>query len=403
MIDRKKVFILTILIIIAGPAVLINSPICYVPMTFVLLFIIISYIYVFVASRCFHLVVKSEELKSCERLSDTDYLIDIENGCYLVLPRVSFSVFLENEDSFVVKQYEYNFIFNPKEKKELQLSMNFPHLGKYKVVVSKIKFYGFIDMLHLYKKTRWNEELFITPKTYEIYNYEINTTNPVFSVNYNVQHKIRGGEFNEVRQYIPGDSIKNIHWKLSAHSNEMFTRIINADAVSGITVFIDFSYKDDLDYNKKLDIYDCMVECAYSCGVYSLNNDYGISFIYSMFNNPTYYYPKTAEDLGGFIYSIPKSMAWEKCSAELLIAEYLNSVICFDNVIMLTSNISCDIIELLSECKDKGKYPMLFYVQSEDSKQELTEEIRNCLAKNGISCFLVNSAKEFSSALGGVK
>ena len=73
MIDRKKLFILTIVIIVAGPAMLINSPISYVPMVYVAFLVAVSYIYIFVASGFFHLDVESERMKSCERLSVTDY------------------------------------------------------------------------------------------------------------------------------------------------------------------------------------------------------------------------------------------------------------------------------------------------------------------------------------------
>lgn len=402
MIDRKKLFILTIVIVIAGPALLINSPISYVPMVFVMFLVTISYIYIFAASRFFHLDVESVRLKSCERLSETDYKINIENRSWLVLPRVSFSVILENEDAYAVKCYEYDFIFNPKEKKEISLTMSFPHIGRYRVIISKIRFCGFIDLLYLKKSTKWKEEVIVTPKIYDIHNYQINTTNPVFTINYNVLHKIKGGEFNDVREYVPGDPIKNIHWKLSAHSNEMFTRIINADAVSGITVFIDFSYREGMDYNKKLNVYDCMVEAAYTCGIYSLSSDYGVSYIYSMLNSPAFFSPATEEELGEFIYSIPKSTAEEKYYAGLLIAEYLNAVICFDNVIVLTSNIGFDMIELLSEYKDKGKYPVLFYVKQEND-EKLTEEIEDCLSKSGISCFTISNAEEFTSVLEGLK
>lgn len=403
MFNRKILFVLTILIIITGPAVLINSPISYVPMTFVALLVSISYIYIFVALRCFYIDVESEKLTNCQRLSETEYLICIENKCHLVLPRVSFSVYLENEEGYIVKNYEYDFIFNPNERKTLKLIMSFPHLGKYRVVVSKIKFYGFIDMLYLYKRTNWKEVIIVTPKRHDIQDYEISTTNPVFSVNYNVVHKIKGGEFNETRQYIQGDPIKNIHWKLSAHSNEMFTKIINADAISGVTVFIDFSYNKNMEYENRLDVYDSMVECAYSCGMYSLSKEYGVSFIYPMNNSPAYYCPSAIEEMRELAYSVPRPAKNEEYSIELLIAEYLNTVVCFDNVIVFTSNVGCEIVELLADCKDKGKFPTLFFVQPEGKDEELDEKAKDCLVKSGINCFLISNEKEFASILGGME
>lgn len=403
MLERKKLFIIIMLLIIICPPVFIRSPISYVPLIFVLLLVFLSYLYTFIVLRCFYIAVESEYLKRYERLSSADYGINIENKGFLVLPKVSFSINLESEDGYPVSNYEYDFILNPREKKELKLTMPFPHIGRFKVVISKIRFYGFIDSLYLYKNAKWKEELLITPKIYEINDYKIDTSNPFFLVNYHVPCKIRGGEFNDVREYIPGDPIKNIHWKLSAHSNTLMTRIINADAVSGITVYLDLASEENFDYNKTADLYDCMVESAYSAALYALSKDYGISFVFSANNYPTYYFPKTYEELDDLIYSFPKVSAREKYPIELLVAEYSNTVMSFDNIIVLSDKINFELINAISDCKERGRFPILCLIQQENSDRTIDQEIKDRLVKSGIRYCVINTAKDFSSALGGLK
>jgi len=402
---RKNLFIIAILLIIICPALFIGSAISYVPLIFVLLLLFLSYLYAFIALRCFQIAVESKYIKRHERLSSTDYGINIENKGFLVLPRVSFSVNLESEDGYLVSNYKYDFMLNPKGKKELKLTMPFPHIGRFRVIISKIRFYGFIDGLFLYKNTKWKEELLVTPKIYEINNYEIDTLNPFFLVNYHVPRKIRGGEFNDVREYIPGDPIKNIHWKLSAHlnTNTLITRIINADAVSGITVYLDLASEGDFDYNKAADMYDCMVESAYAAALYALSKDYGISFVFSANNYPTYYFTKTYEELDKLIYSLPKVSAEEKYPIELLVAEYACTVMSFDNIIVLSDKISFELINALSDCKERGRFPLLCLIRQESSRGAVDEEIKDRLIKSGIRYCVINTAKDFSSALGGLK
>ena len=402
MIDRKKLFIITLLLIIIVPAVFIKSPISYVPLIFVILLVIFSYLYTFICLKSFKLDVESDAEGRCERLSTADYSIRIANKSLLIFPRVSFSVILESEEGYRVQDFEYNFILNPKEKKELNLNMGFPHIGRFKVIISKIKFFGFIDMLFLNKKSKWMEELLITPKIYEIYNYEIHTVNPIFSVNYHVQHKVKGGEFNDVREYIPGDPIKNIHWKLSAHSNTFITKIINADAVSGITLYIDFSSEENFDYDKAANVYDCMVESAYSVALYALNKDYGISFVFSFRNNPAYYLPKTVDELDDLIYSLPKVSSYKKYSIGLLVSEYSNTVISFDNIIVLTDKINNMIIDSLINCRERGQFPIFCFIKP-DGEKDMPESMKNRLIKSGIMYCIVSDGKEFAAFLGGLK
>ena len=402
MIDRKKLFIIALLIIIIVPAVFIKSPISYVPLIFALLLVFFSYLYTFVCLKCFRLDVESAAAGRCERLSSEDYSIKIANKSFLIFPRVSFSVILESEDGYMVKNFEYDFILNPKEKKELNLNMGFPHIGRFRVVISKIKFFGFIDMLFLYKNAKWRKELLITPKIYEINSYEIHTVNPVFSVNYHVRYKVRGGEFNDVREYIPGDPIKNIHWKLSAHSHTFITKIINADAVSGITLYLDFSSEGSFNYDKAADAYDCMAESAYSVALYALSKDYGISFVFSARNNPAYYFPKATEELDELIYSLPKVSPEEKYPVDLLVSEYSNTVISFDNIIVLTDKINLRLVDSLAGCRERGQFPMLCFIEP-DGEKAMPENMKSRLIKNGIGYCTVTSAKEFAAFLGGAK
>lgn len=401
MIDRRRFFIIALLIIIIVPAVFIKSPISYMPLIFVLLLIFFSYLYTFICLKCFKLDVQSADIGRYERLSSADYSIKIANRSFLIFPRVSFSVILKSEDGYTVKNYGYNFILNPKERKELNLNMDFPHIGRFMVVISKIKFFGFIDMLFLYKNTKWKEQLLITPKIYDINNYEINTVNPAFSVNYNVRCKVKGGEFNDVREYVPGDPIKNIHWKLSAHSNTFITKIINTDAVSGITLYLDFSWIESFDYDDAADVYDCMVESAYSVALYALSKDYGISFVFSVKNNPTFYFPKSIGELDKLIYSLPKMSTEEKHPIDLLVSEYSNTVISFDNIIVLTDKINTRIIDSVAGCREQRRFPILCLIERDGKNQVLPENMKNRLIKSGIRYCTVNAAKEFVSFLGG--
>jgi len=403
MIDRKRLFVIALLIIIVIPAAFIKSPVSYVPLIFVLLLVFFSYLYTFICLKCFRLDVESADLGRYERLSAADYSIKIANKSFLIFPRISFSVILESEEGYMVKNFEYNFILNPKERKELNLNMDFPHIGRFRVVIPKIKFFGFVDMLYLYKNTKWKEELLITPKIYDIHDYEINTMNPVFSVNYHVPYKVKGGEFNDVREYISGDSIKNIHWKLSAHSNTFITKIINADAVSGITIYMDFSSKESFDYDEAADAYDCIVESAYSVALYALSKDYGTSFVFSARNNPDYYFPKTTEELVSLIYSLPKVSPEEKYPIDLLISEYSNTVISFDNIIVLTDKINSGLIDSLAGCMERGQFPILCLVRTDRENKAIPDNMKNCLIKMGIRYCIITAAKEFSAFLGGLK
>lgn len=401
MLDRKKLFLVTMLMTILGPAFIIKSPISYVPFVFMLLLLMVSYGYILIIVKSFSIEIGSDSPESFERLSEDCYSIGIENKSVLVMPRVSFSLYLKSTEGYVVSDYEYDFIVKPREKIDIQLKMRLPHVGRFKASISKIKFYGFIDLLFLYKSVKWSNEVFVTPKIHSIENYEINTVNPIFSVDYNVPHKIKGGEFNDVREYVPGDPIKNIHWKLSSHTGSLITKIINTDAVNGISIYMDLPYFSMENYHYAADIYDCILESSYAAAIYSLEREYAVNFIFFEAGSPSHNYIKSHEDLSGFVYSFPKGQ--KDCSLEILIDEYSNSSVSFDNMVVLTYRAGDRLADMLADCRMKGKFPHLFLVQPEGVHDAYGDNVRSPLKKSEIRYNIINDAKEFVLALGGVR
>lgn len=399
--NRRNLFLITMLIAILGPAFIIKSPISYVPFTFILLLLVLSYGYIIIIIKSFQINMNNALSVSFERLMENNYEIKIENKSILVMPRVSFSIYLKSDNGNIVSNYEYDFIMKPKEEKSFILKMNFPHVGRFNITISKIKFYGFIDLFFLYKKIKWNNDIIVLPKIYDIHNYEIKTINPLFSVDYNVPYKIKGGEFNDVREYVPGDSIKNIHWKLSAHSNSFITKIINTDAVSGVSVFMDFPSMNSDDYDYAADVYDCILESSYSVALYSLEREYAINFFFYESGNLAHRYIKNYDELAEFVCLFPSID--NNNSFEFLIEEYSASSMIFDNMIVLTDKASVQLAGQLSDLTMKGKFPQLFLIQPESTNNKFSDNIKEQLNKNGIEYSIINDAEGFALSLGGVK
>ena len=402
MLDRKKLFLITMLLTILGPAFIIKSSISYVPFVFMVLLLLVSYGYILIIIKSFKICLdNNSSVKEFERLSEDIYSIAIENKSVFVMPRVSFTIYLKSDDGYAVNDYEYDFIIKPKEKIDILLNIKFPHVGRFNVSISKIKFYGFIDLLFLYKSVVWSSEILVKPKLHGIENYEISTANPVFSVDYNVPHKIKGGEFNDAREYIPGDPIKNIHWKLSAHSNSLITKIINTDAVNGISIYMDLPYFSGGNYHYAADVYDCIIESSYAGSLYALDRGYAVNFIFFDGGSPSYSNIKSYDDLSEFVYLFPDGQI--NSSLELLIGQYSNSHISFDNMIVLTDKISPALADLLADCRMHGKYPHLFLIQPESKTDAFDNYALSRLKKSEIRYSIISDSKEFASALGGMK
>ena len=61
----------------------------------------------------------------------------------------------------------------------------------------------------------------------------------VFSGKYHSVFKGQGLEFSEVREYVPGDDIRKIHWKLTAANGKLLVRNTTGEEKQGIGIIMD--------------------------------------------------------------------------------------------------------------------------------------------------------------------
>jgi len=335
-----------------------------------------------------------------KRLSREIYNVKIRNKNILIFPKICFSLQLEDMDGQIFKKYDYDFMLNPKEEKILEIEVEFPHIGMYIVKILDIQIYGIFDLFCLKYKPKWKQEIFVTPKIYWIEDFDIDTKKAIFPVNFTMPYKINGEIYDDIREYMPGDPMKNIHWKLSAHANEYMTRILTTDAVSGITIYLDFCCESHLNIIEMASTNDAIVEIAYAIALYAMNNDRGISLIYSEDNNPTFKVPNSILDLREKVYSLPRISPKELYSIELLISEYGNSINSLDNMFVITSNISIELINILSNFLERGKRPILCLAEY-GLEPFNSQNVKKLLEDSNIEYYIVKSAENFVGSLGG--
>ena len=72
-----------------------------------------------------------------------------------------------------------------------------------------------------------------------------------------------GTDYVGVREYELGDSTKQIHWKLSAHSINYMTKLSESSKQSDFAVVLDTA-ANEADREELMTIYDTLVETVFS-------------------------------------------------------------------------------------------------------------------------------------------
>lgn len=76
-------------------------------------------------------------------------------------------------------------------------------------------------------------------------------SNQIFSGEYHSAFKGRGMAFSEVREYMPGDDIRNIDWNVTARFNHPFVKVFEEERELTVMLLVDISASGDFGTSKQ--------------------------------------------------------------------------------------------------------------------------------------------------------
>ena len=397
--DVKKPLIAGLFAVCLIPAIIINTPIAYVPLAFLVILSLISVLYTLASACFFRLAAEAPGLRRYERETESSCKITVTNRGPFLLPHITLELCVESQQGFPPVVSERRIMLRPLAQLELNLPVRFPHIGRYVIKVGRVHFHGLLGVFSFSIRPRWSSPVHVTPKLFSMHSLSINTSRAAFAVDFSAPRKISGGEYSDVRQYSAGDPIKNIHWKLSAHTAEYITRLFRTDAVSGVAIYLDLCYPMQLKPEDMANVNDCTVESAYSLAAHALERGYIVNLIYSHSNSPAIAVPRRFDELTLAAYSMPPVSLSERYPIELLVSENSNHMAALDNIIVLTPTVSDRLIGVLASCKQLGKFPVLYHILPDASTPFADSELAERISGKGIEYRAIDSARALVLAL----
>jgi hypothetical protein len=189
---------------------------------------------------------------------------------------------------------------------------------------------------------------------------------------------------SDIRAYQPMDSIKRIHWKLTAKRNEWLVKIFQSNALNQIFLIVD-TKKQGMGYREQCLLEDRVVELALSMAQYSMRRGMPVEFIASEGHRTT------GQTLGEFgaIYHAAAEMAFEDeppLSPFTILDKILSDAPGNINAVILTSELDGALYDKIMTAFSNGHYiAVLYFVPW--VKSDTTEKIFDMLAQSGAPCY----------------
>lgn len=178
---------------------------------------------------------------------------------------------------------EDEFILYPDEVKTAVKKVDCRYGGSYYIGIKAINIRDFFSLFSLSFKAIENPKILVYPKIRELGqdndNTLLETTESIVSKS-NKDPSI----FSNVREYRSGDSLKSIHWKLSAKRGELLTKEYEGSVNSHTKIIIN---SDGLPFSfaHNLVMQDYIIEGVVATIKYLLENNTPVSLVYYKFEN----------------------------------------------------------------------------------------------------------------------
>lgn len=266
----------------------------------------------------------------------------------------------------------------PFSSRKRTLEITAEYTGDLKIVRKKVLLLDYFKLFS-FKLSKNNKvfKIFVMPKAFPLdIDYRVAVGNELVEADKYSPHK-KGNDKTEifnVREYVPGDQIKDIHWKLTSKLDKYMVKEYSLPIHIGIDILVDFTK-----YCKKLEgikIQDKLMEVFYSVSSNLAINEVGFNIM--MINKTSNSFCKDCvtkeEELFTMMGMVIEAFSSNEQTGVMDEDVLLNGAKS-DNIIYITAGISDKLIELLSSFSIEKRILFIF-VTDANNKNLLNEKIQ---------------------------
>lgn len=319
--------------------------------------------------------------------------VNIINKSFLFLPYVKISFF--NDSHGVIENHDINNILvQPFSNKELSFKYIYKYRGYFKLGVKTIELQDFLGIFKITKKNKNPLFIRVYPQIIEIDRFNlIKGSFADSSLNMGgVQEDVSTVE--DISKYSYGDSLKKIHWKLTAKTNELMVKEYEKVGSSSVIFILNLEKNDSL-AEKNVFIEDKHIEAVIAVLRYFTHNEIDVKFIYDNGEINTLQCSNSFDFLNVY-EALSKVEFNQERSLEDIINSQINHNTNKGDLIISTSKLDHELYETIYKAKLEGYDISLIYIFDEETidKKEDDSDVLGLLSKLRIKIYSINLTDE---------
>ena len=258
----KLLLLLLCLAASALPAVYTGSVYGYLPVLLLVSALVLSLFWLLPLRRGLYVALSGEDVR-CPRGGVMTIGILAENRSPFLCPKAIAAFRVSDPLGGAAGERIFTFSLGGRRSARLELELDMPHVGCCEIGIRELRVFGFFGLASLSIPCVGSFSALVMPRLWEAETPEYRGTELRDSDRDSRVTAVGGTDYTGVREYAIGDPMKQIHWKLSAHSRGYVTKLQESSRRQEFAVLLDFCAAEAAD-DTLLEFNDCLIETALS-------------------------------------------------------------------------------------------------------------------------------------------
>lgn len=209
-------------------------------------------------------------------------IIEAKNKSFLPFAKIKVNLFVNNELTGKRENQEIIFALKGKGFEQIPIDITSEHCGRILVQIKQAIFYDFFGIVSIKKQFDVNSNLYVLPNQFPIV---INVHKSFVKSDEKVlQTVMNKGNINQeivdIREYLPQDNIRHIHWNLTGKFNELIIKEISDLSDNSYLVLLETSLYEKNKFETPK-VVDATMDALYSVSnaLFLLKENYSIGWL----------------------------------------------------------------------------------------------------------------------------
>jgi hypothetical protein len=191
---------------------------------------------------------------------------------------------------------------------------------------------------------------------------------------------------SDIRPYLPTDSVKRVHWKLTAKRNEWLVKNFQSNALNKVTIILD-SLRLPQRYKEQITLEDRIIEMAMGLARFCLRKGMPVDFMVGEGHTVHGQNPAMFET----VYEMGSKLIFTEqppFNPQAMLSHCLNEAAGYLNVIIMTPRLNAELYERIANGRNNGHNVAVLYFSSM-IKDDDSEKIYRLLYEGGAPCYRI--------------